>query len=164
MNEISGLATEIFQNEFQSDTGIVPRSYIEAWLNGNLGYLNAVINTTFSGSDAPLDLEAQAIYKEMYLSHFYNRQSRNALLGIMGGGSESIAGNNGLLSISDGNSSASFINKNEVSKVYKSMAAASDEKVKNLSHQYNMYQSAPLQLGGIEACLVDPMPRHNRTF
>jgi len=117
MSVISGLATKIFQTEFESDTGAVPRSYIEAWLQSNLGLLNTRINTSYSGIEAPLDQESEAIYKEMYMSHYYRKQSRNALRGLVGNtdGSD-------VLSLRDGNSSVTFVNKNEVSKVYKSLA------------------------------------------
>ena len=146
MSTLSGLATKIFQTEFDGDTGIVPRSYIEAWLGANLGLLNTRINTSYSGVDAPLDQESQAIYKEMYMANYYRKQSRNALKGLVGNtdGSD-------ILSLRDGNSSVTFTNKNEVAKVYKSFAEESDKKLEKLCHNYNMYQSEPLQLGGIEA-------------
>lgn len=145
MSVISDLARGIFQTEFDGDTGIMPQSYIDAWLNENLGQLNARINTCFSGSGAALDLEAQAIYKEMYLESYYRKQARNALRGLT-----TNAGGAGVLSIKDGNSAVSFTNKNEVAKVYKTMADTHNAKVEDLSHQYNMYQSEPRQLGGIE--------------
>jgi hypothetical protein len=146
MSTLSGLATKIFQTEFDSETGNVPRSYIEAWLDANLGLLNTRINTSYSGINAPLDQESQAIYKEMYMASYYRKQSRNALKGLVGNtdGSD-------ILSLKDGNSAVTFTNKNEVSKVYKSLAQESEEKIDTLAHQYNMYQSEPLQLGGIES-------------
>jgi len=145
MSTLSGLATKIFQTEFDGDTGIVPRSYIEAWLGANLGLLNTRINTSYSGVSAPLDQESQAIYKEMYMANYYRKQSRNALKGLVGNtdGSD-------ILSLRDGNSSVTFTNKNEVSKVYKSLSDDCETKIDKLAHQYNMYQSEPLQLGGLE--------------
>lgn len=145
MSAISGLATKIFQTEFDGDTGIMPRSYIESWLDANLGLLNTRINTSYSGYSAPLDQESQVIYKEMYMSHYYRKQARNALKGLVG----NLDGSD-ILSIRDGNSSVSFTNKNEVSKVYKSLADECEAKLDKLVHQYNMYQSEPLQLGGLE--------------
>ena len=95
----------------------MPRSYIEAWLGANLGLLNTRINTSYSGVNASLDQESEAIFKEMYMSNYYRKQSRNALRGLVGNtdGSD-------ILSLRDGNSSVTFTNKNEVSKVYKSLA------------------------------------------
>jgi hypothetical protein len=144
MSAISGLATKIFQTEFESDTGIVPRSYIEAWLECNLGLLNTRINTSYSGSNAELDLESTAIYREMYMASYYRKQSRAALKGLLGSSDSNI------LSLRDGVSSVSFVNRNEVAKVYKSLAEECETKIDKLAHQYNMYQSQPLQLGGME--------------
>lgn len=144
MSAISGLATEIFQNEFEGNGSVVPRSYIEAWLEGNLGSLNAMINTSFSGSEAELDLEAQSIYKNLYLSSYYSRQSSASLRGVVGSGGSDV------LSIRDGNSAVSFANKNEIAKSYKSMSNTYLDQANQQAHQYNMYQSAPLQVGGDE--------------
>jgi hypothetical protein len=146
MSVLSDLALNIFRTEFDGDTGNMYQSYIEAWLFANLGELNARINTSYSGVDAELDLESQAIYKELYMGNYYRKQSRNALRGLVGNTNGS-----DILSLRDGNSSVTFTNKNEVSKVYKSLAEESDKKVEKLSHYYNIYQSQPLQLGGIEA-------------
>jgi len=146
MSVISDLALKIFQTEFDGDTGVMYNSYIEAWLNANLGQLNTRLNTSYSGVDAELDLESQAIYKEIYLGNYYRKQSRNALRGLVGNTNGS-----DILSLRDGNSSVTFTNKNEVAKVYKSFAEESDRKLEKLCHNYNMYQSEPLQLGGIEA-------------
>jgi hypothetical protein len=55
MSAISDLSSGIFQTEFDGDSGIVPESYISSWLNANLGQLNTLINTSYSGSGALLD-------------------------------------------------------------------------------------------------------------
>lgn len=157
MSVISDLATKIFQTEFESDTGIVYQSYIEAWLKENLGQLNTKLNESFSGVDASLSLEAQSIYKEMYMASYYRKQSRNALRGLVGN-------TNGadILSLRDGNSSVSFTNKNEVAKVYKSLADDCEKKISELSQQYNIYQSEPLQLGGIETTFLSTLGMYNK--
>jgi hypothetical protein len=157
MSVISDLALKIFQTEFDGDTGIMYQSYIEAWLASNLGQLNTRLNESFSGIDAPLNLEAQSIYKEMYMGSYYRKQSRSALRGLIGN-------TNGadILSLRDGNSAVSFTNKNEVAKVYKSMADDCDIKVDKLSHKYNIYQSEPLQLGGIETTFISTLGMYNK--
>jgi hypothetical protein len=148
MSVISDLALKIFQTEFDGDTGVMYQSYIEAWLKENMGQLNSRLNTSYSGIDAQLDLESIAVYKEIYMANYYRKQSRNALRGLVGSSEGS-----DILSLRDGNSSVSFVNKNEVAKVYKSMAQESEMKIDKMAHQYNMYQSEPLQLGGTEAGL-----------
>jgi hypothetical protein len=146
MNVIESLSLSIFQTEFDGDTGIMPRSYISGWLSENIGSLNTLLNTSYSGIDSNIDLEAQAIYKELYLANYYRKQSRNALRGII----DSSNGQSDVLSLRDGDSSVTFTNKNEVAKVYKSMADESQNRLNKLTHQYNIYQSKPLQVGGIE--------------
>jgi hypothetical protein len=79
------------------------------------------------------------------MSNYYRKQSRRALKGLVDN-----ANGSDILQLRDGDSSVSFTNKNEVAKVYKSLAEESDRKIDQLSHKYNIYQSEPLQLGGIE--------------
>lgn len=149
MSAIGDLSLKIFQTEFDSDTGIMPNSHISGWLDANLGQLNTLLNQSYSGSNADIDLEAQAIYKELYLGSYYRKQSRNALRGII----DSSSAGNDILSLRDGNSSVSFVNKNEVAKVFKSMGDDSKERLNQLVAQYNIYQAQPRQLGGLETNL-----------
>lgn len=145
MSVLSGLANDIFTTEFDGDASFASEASVLLWLNANLGKLNSKINTSFSGSDSVLDLEAQTIHKLLFLGNYYTKASRNALRGII-----SSSGGGDILSLKDGNSSVSFVNKNEVSKTYRSLATSYNSQADDLSHQYNMYQSEPLQLGGID--------------
>ena len=114
---ISGLATGIYEYELDS-TGVTFGS-ISGWLNENVGMLNTYLYTSFSGEDGEISgmgLEEADIYKEMYLYHYYSKQARNTLRGITNDT------NGNILSVTDGDNSVSFVNKNEVSKVYKSFA------------------------------------------
>ena len=47
MSEISDLASGIFTDEFDSDTGIATSGSIQAWLENNLGELNNLIYKFF---------------------------------------------------------------------------------------------------------------------
>jgi hypothetical protein len=114
MSDIGNLATSIYENEFDS-TGVTVES-ISGWLDNNIGQLNNVLYTSFSGVNGNvegLQLEEQNIYKEMYLYHYYTKQARNTLRGITDN-------TNGVLSVQDGEQVVSFVNRNEVSKVYRS--------------------------------------------
>lgn len=145
MSVIGNLATEIFSDEFDSDTGVVASGSIEAWLENNLGQLNTLIYQDFSGADASLDTEAQSIHKELYLYNYYTKQSRNALRGIT-----AATNDNKILSLKDGESTVTFVNRNEVSKVYRGLASDSKAKVDDLVARYNIYQATPQQVGGID--------------
>tara|TARA_Y100001937_G_scaffold102715_2_gene141298 strand:- start:3357 stop:3812 length:456 start_codon:yes stop_codon:yes gene_type:complete len=143
MSILGDLSQDILDNEFDGDTDVASATAISGWLEANLGRLNSLIYTNFSGSGADLDLEAQSIHKELYLYHHYSKQARNSLRGITRATGE-------ILSISDGNNSISFVNRNEVSKVYRGLANDSQERVNQLAAHYNIYQAEPLQVGGIE--------------
>ena len=145
MSVIGNLATEIFSDEFDSDTGVVASGSIEAWLENNLGQLNNLIYQDFSGDSASLDTEAQSIHKELYLYNYYTKQSRNALRGIT-----AATNDNKILSLKDGESAVTFVNRNEVAKVYRGLASDSKAKVDDLVARYNIYQATPQQVGGIE--------------
>ena len=150
-NVLEDLASGIVTTEFDSDTGIATVVNVSGWLYENLGQVNTYLYTDFSGEAASgtygaMDIEAQNVLKELYLSNYYNKQARNALRGIV---DSNVSGDN-VLSLRDGESSVTFINRNEVSKVYKSMATDSMEKITRLAAQYNIYQAQPRQLGGVD--------------
>lgn len=147
MSQLAELAQNIFETEFDSDTTAVSYNYIFSWMKENLGLLNTLINTSFVGEDPNMGIEAEAIYKELFLYNYYNKQARNVLRGIT---ATTNAGDN-ILQVSDGDNSISFVNRNEVSKVYRDMAKDSKSKMDNLVAKYNIYASKPLQVGGYEA-------------
>ena len=146
MSTIGNLANSIFVNEFDS-VGVSEAS-ISGWLDNNLGQLNNVLYTSFSGANGDISgfgLEEQSIYKEMYLYHYYMKQTRKTIRGI----ADDTNGN--IVSVRDGDNAITFVNKNEVSKVYKSLAQDSYDAFSVLVTNYNSYQSSPRQVGGIES-------------
>jgi len=149
---LEDLASGIVVTEFDGDTGIATVANVSGWLYENLGQVNTYLYTDFSGAGASgtygaMDIEAQNVLKELYLSNYYNKQARNALRGIA---TSTVSGDN-ILSLKDGESSVTFVNRNEVSKVYRGLASDCMEKVTRLAAQYNIYQAQPRQLGGIDA-------------
>ena len=151
-NVLESLASGIVTTEFDSDTGIATVASVSGWLYENLGQVNTYLYTNFSGDDASgtygvMDIEAQNVLKELYLSNYYSKEARNALRGIT---KSSVSGDN-VLSLKDGESAVTFINRNEVSKVYRGLANDSMDKVTRMAAQYNIYQAQPRQLGGIDA-------------
>ena len=151
MTALEDLASGIVETEFDGDTGIATVASVSGWLFENLGRLNNYIYTDFSGDTANgtygvIDIEAQSILKELYLYNYYTKQARNALRGIT---DSSVSGDN-ILSLKDGESSVSFINRNEVSKVYRGLANDSLANIERLSASYNIYQAQPRQLHGVD--------------
>jgi len=151
-NVLESLASGIVTTEFDSDTGIATVANVSGWLYENLGQVNTYLYTNFNGDNATgtyaiMDIEAQNVLKELYLSNYYNKEARNALRGIT---KSSVSGDN-VLSLKDGESAVTFINRNEVSKVYRGLANDCMNKVTQMAAQYNIYQAQPRQLGGIDA-------------
>jgi len=151
-NVLESLASGIVTTEFDSDTGIATVANVSGWLYENLGQVNTYLYTNFNGDNATgtyaiMDIEAQNVLKELYLSNYYNKEARNALRGIT---KSSVSGDN-VLSLKDGESAVTFINRNEVSKVYRGLANDCMDKVTQMAAQYNIYQAQPRQLGGIDA-------------
>ena len=151
-NVLESLASGIVTTEFDSDTGIATVANVSGWLYENLGQVNTYLYTNFSGDNATgthgfMDIEAQNVLKELYLSNYYSKEARNALRGIT---KSSVSGDN-VLSLKDGESAVTFVNRNEVSKVYRGLANDCMGKVTQMAAQYNIYQAQPRQLGGIDA-------------
>ena len=147
MSNLGDLAASINSTEFDSASSPSVSS-ISGWLDSNLGKLNNVLFTSFSGSagEVPgLDLEEQNIYKEMYLYHYYTKQTRNTIRGI------AVDTNGNIISVRDGDNAITFVNKNEVSKVYKSLARDSYDALETRIGNYNSFQASPRQVGGVEA-------------
>jgi hypothetical protein len=155
MSSIGNLANSIFVNEFDS-TGVTVDS-ISGWLENNVGELNNLLYSSFSGTNgniSGLNLEEQNIYQEMFLHHHYKKQARNTLRGITDN-------TNNITSVRDGEQTISFVNRNEVSKVYKGLANDAYKRLQYLVYSYNSYQASPRQVGGIESLqqptgIIDP--------
>jgi len=137
-NTFSGLATEIFETEFLSNTGIASFSQISGWLSVNLGGLNNLLNTSFSGADPIIDQEAAAIFKNQYMASYYGRQASNAAVGVL----TSSAGEN-ILSVSDGDNKISFVNRNEVAKNFRSIKKDIEEQIDKAAAKYCLFLSGP---------------------
>jgi len=148
MSDLGNLSTSIYHNEFDSESGSPSVESISGWLENNLGQLNNVLYTSFSGvagDVSGLNLEEQNIYKEMYLYHYYTKQTRNTIRGIANDT------NGNIVSVRDGDNAITFVNKNEVSKVYKGLANDANNRLSDLVSKYNSYNASPRQVGGIEA-------------
>jgi len=147
---LNDLAKEIKECEFECDSSITVQT-IECWLEANLGLLNNMINTSYCLDAPDLDSEAQAIYKQMYLYNYYSKSARNALRGIVSADSTNSDDSNSIASLSDGESRVTFVNKNETAKIIRGLANDHKASLDALVNKYNMYQSEPRQVGGIEA-------------
>ena len=93
---VSTIATGIFNDEFDSDTGFATIASISGWLANNVGLLNTTLYTAFSGSGSATEypddtvvqpsgsfrFEEADIYKQVYLTNYYTKKARAVLKGI----------------------------------------------------------------------------------
>jgi hypothetical protein len=151
---VSTIATGIFRDEFDSDTGYQTISSISGWLENNVGLLNTQLYTSFSGSgttdgDTALQgtgnfrFEEADIYKQLYLVEYYKKKTRSVLKGI----DSSVD----FISLRDGDSMITRTNKNEIAKTYRGLANDAEERLQTLVAKYNIYGAAPLQVAGTDA-------------
>jgi hypothetical protein len=150
MSQIETIALSIYETEFDEDSTFANLSSITGWLSENIGLLNTLIHTNFSGEDPNFGLEEIAIYKELYLCNYYNKMTRNILRGI-----SSTSSSDNIISVSDGDNRIQFANKNEIAKTYKDLAKECKVRLDSLVSKYNIYASKPLQIGGVEAASID---------
>ncbi len=148
MSVVSGLAAEIYDTELGYETGPQRDSevkLISGWLDANIGVVNTYINSSFYAEDlsATGHLEERAIAKELYLSNYYGKQSRNVLRGIDGSSNQL-----DFQTLREGDSVITRTNKNQVAQNYRLLQEQSEAKLKDLVHSYNMYKSEPSQVSG----------------
>ena len=144
-NTFSGLARDTFANEFESNTGITTFSQISGWYAANVGSLNNLLNTSFSGVDPEVDEEAKAIFSSLFLASYYERQARNAARGVL----FSVNGEN-ILSVSDGDNKIQFANRGEISKTFRGMANDANAAAEKAADKYCLFMSSPVSINGLD--------------
>jgi len=154
---VSTLATGIYNDEFDSDTGFATLTSISGWLANNVGLLNTTLYTAFSGSgqsstddtvfqpSGQFRFEEGDIYKQLYLTNYYTKKARTILKGI--GSSVDF------ITLREGDSTITRTNKNEVAKTYRGFAKDAQERLELLVAKYNIYDAAPVQVAGTDAAI-----------
>jgi len=158
---VSTIATGIYKDEFDSETGYATISSISGWLANNVGLLNTILYTAYSGgsaanvggtvdtSDTVLEPSGQFryeeadIYKQVYLTNYYTKRARTVLKGI----DSSVD----FISLREGDSMVTRTNKNEVAKTYRGFAKDAQQRLDELVAKYNIYKAEPVQTAGTDA-------------
>jgi hypothetical protein len=134
--------------------------YLAYWFAGNynLGRLNTLIDTCFSGSyvtgeygemtsyaiTPEMHSEETAIYQKIFELDFYSKMARNTLREISSGGADWI-------SLREGDSSITKINKNEVAKNYRSLSQDAKLELDKMVDSYLKFRAVPQQVVGDDA-------------
>jgi len=143
--------------EIGEDAGY-SHEYLAYWFAGNynLGRLNTLIDTCYSGSyitgeygemtsysiTPEIGSEETAIYQKIFELDFYNKQARNTLKGAAG-----YAGGD-WVSLKEGDSSITRVNRNEVAKNYKSLAQDTRAELDKMVQSYLKFRATPQQVVG----------------
>ncbi len=177
MNQLGDLAYHIWDIEFGDHNTALERErnalLISGYLEANIGQLNTLINTDFyvneeQDSVVPeLKYEEKAIFTQLYLKDFMNKQARNILRNAA---SSSSSTNTSTTTTTDGvtdwielregdtsirRSVATSTSKNTSAQILQKSAAEANQLLKELVHSYNMYGSVPLQVAGIDGGEVE---------
>ena len=145
MSQIGNLAEEIASGYFFYLTGAELTTQISdtsGWLTVNMGQLNDLIYTSYSGVDPSLGLEEASIYTQLYLQSYYTSRAKKVLRNI---------GNDAdWLRIVEGDTTLVRTNKNEVSKSYRGLAKDAQNMTNNLVASYHQYLAQPSQVAGTD--------------
>jgi hypothetical protein len=180
MNQLGELAFHIWDIEFGDHSTALERErnalLISGYLEANLGQLNTLINTDFyldkdkDKVSPPLQHEEKAIFTQLYLKDYMNKQARNLLRNAATSASSTTVDNNNTENITvtaggvsdwvelrEGDTSIkrAIVTSTETArtqassaKVLQQSAQETNQLLKELIHAYNVYGSIPLQVVG----------------
>jgi hypothetical protein len=177
INPIGALATSILDTEFDYITGSEGDALLSTtsgWLAANVGMLNVLIYTKFnSGNLSALPLtgaqasgwiwqpEEEAIYKQVYLQEYYNKEARKILRNTVnttttsGSTTDTDYTLTEWTSLREGDTQIqrqaivlSATQKNESSRIVRGFANDATDELMRLIHNYNMYNAVPRQVAG----------------
>ena len=134
---LGSLATGIFINEFNSDSGVTTPLKIESWLAANTGQLSARLADDLTG--VSLTSEQESIFTLMYLSRYYGQTAQSANSGV---------GAVDWITIREGDSTVTRTNKNEVAKSYLAMRKQTNEELDKLIAAYHLKYATAQQVAG----------------
>ena len=174
VNPIGRLATDIVNTEFDYITGGEATTLLtntSGWLGSNVGQLNIKINTRFnsgnicatpeSGAKASgwvWQAEEEAIYKQIFLQDYYQKEARKILRNTVNTTSSSTSSDYTMTdwtTLREGDTQIvrqavilSAAQKNESARIIRGFAEMAAEELKRLVQNYNIYNSFPRQVTG----------------
>jgi hypothetical protein len=157
--EFSQLFTDFIDEVYEDlvDQSQYSKAYLSGWFlaDSNLGKLNASIDSCYeidrltgvsgvvTGREINpwLGAEEQSIYKKLFDYEYFNRQAKYALSGVGGRVAEWV-------SIKEGDSSVTRVNKSEMAKTLKGMARDAKDDLDSLIKNYLRFRAVPQQVVG----------------
>ena len=171
-NQFGQLASGIIQYDFDYLTGSDASHEMQicsGWLQANVGQLNTLLYSTFYSGDLakpsgwanPLKQEEKAIYTQIYIQDYYNKQSRIILRNFTTseqGGSATVTSDYRMTpwtTLKEGDTviqrdaiKITASSRTNAAKTMKDFADAAEIKLKDLVYKYNYYQAETRQVAG----------------
>ncbi len=143
------IANELWYSDLDETTE-TSIAAIAFWLRSNIGKLNEMIRTDYVIDETTLEIvddsngeeigtSEAAIYKQMYLIYWYNRQANN----FLGASSASV-----LLEVTSDGATVRTVNRNEIAKSYLVLLKESKGEFKTLINNYTFKKSTPRHVFG----------------
>ena len=169
MNQLGELAYHIWDIEFGDHTTALERErnalLISGYLEVNLGQVNNLLNTDFYLDKAndcvkpALQTEEKAIFTQLYLKDYMNKQARNTLRNAVNSSTTSSTttteGVTDWVELREGDTSirrsiATSTSKNSTAKIFQASSRDAADILAKMVHSYNMYGCIPLQVAGAD--------------
>jgi hypothetical protein len=173
MNQFGELAFHIWDIEFGDHSSALERErnalLISGYLEANIGQLNTLIHTDFyldkeQDKVVPeLKYEEKAIFTQLYLKDYMNKQARNILRNAAtSSNNNSSSSTTTVLGVTDwtelreGDTSikrsvATSTTKNASAQIFQKSAKEANDLLKDLVYSYNLYGAKPVQVAGNDA-------------
>jgi hypothetical protein len=157
---LADLVDEVWE-EVEGNTSY-SKAFLSGWFlsNANLGKLNNLIDTCFSGEifigasgeflsgviSPNMGSEEAAIYRQLFEHDYYNKMLKQATRGIAGIG----GGGDDWVTLREGDSSITRLNKNESVKALRSLARDARQDLEMMVMNYLKFNTHPEQVVGYD--------------
>lgn len=151
MNDLGAIATDIVTYSFPDDTGRFSVSYVSGWLESRIGLFNALTHMLFeldaTGAFVPSLFPVEKdILKGLYEIEYYHKAAREALRGIIWGGTSALS--DSITMVKEGDSIVQKVSKHQISKTFSDFAGQAQLNLNNLIWEYNHQKATPIQVAG----------------
>ena len=157
--KIVDIADEIFRELNQPTEVSIPQ--IAFWVRVNVGTLNNIINSCYTIDTSTLEIspdpeiEEKAIFKKLYIIHYYDLKVRAAL------GAASL---DPVVEVTSDGATVRKLNRNQTSQLFLTLKKQESDDFNRLVANYKMRKSAPIQVAGDDtvAGVESPISNLNR--
>ena len=162
--KVVDIADEIFRELREPTSLSIPA--ISFWLRTNVGQLNNYIHTEYSVSENDLEIKDSAsppveigdnektILKKMYFIHYYDQRLRTHMTTM---------DTDTILSVRDGDSSVTKVNRNEIAKSIAAVKAQEYSELLKMIQAYVSNKAGPYQVAGDDTTNADST-KYNTQF